>query len=258
MVQQSLMDDVQGMKDASTDGSSLLGKYIMGAKNNFRGFSSKRDDNNTPQKVTVHQGRGEDADKEGKSGAAGASECGRKSSDCDVVKMEEGQVQSKLGAGGDTESKEEVEAGRKTNTGNEEEEELGAGTSSVQAGARSEPTPDEANRVGKTPPGQTGGKKGAEKSAKQAESTNKGTDRKSTAARFEDTELPETNRQAQWEKGRNTEHNLTRTSDVGESGERPGTKKSIPSPTGSSSSSQDTGFGSREGEASIDGRRVNP
>lgn len=256
VVQQILMDDVQGMSDASKDGSSVLGKYIMGAKNNFRGFNSKQDDNNTPLKVTVHH-RGEDADKEVKTGVAGESECGKQGSHCDVVKMEEGRVKSKLGVHGETESTEEVEADRKTNTGNDEKEETRAGASSVPAEVKSEPTPDEANRVGKIPPGQTGGKKWTEKSSEQAESIIKSADIKSTVTKLKDIELQETKKQAQWEKGRNTEHNLTRKSDVGESEKRPGTQKSIPSPTGSSSS-QDTGFGSREGEGSVDGVRVNP
>lgn len=248
------MDDVQGTSDTSKDGSSVLGKYIMGAKNNFRGFSSKPDDNILPLKVTVHH-RGEDADREGKSGVAGESECEKQGSDCDMVKMEEGRVESKLSAPGETESKEKAEADGKKNE--EEKEEVKAGASSVQAEVKSEPTPEEPNGLGKTPPGQTGGKKWTEKSSERAESTNKGPDMKSTVARFNDIELQETKKQPRWDKGRNTEHGLTRNSDVGESDKRPGSKKSISSPTGSSSS-QDTGFGSQEGEGSIDGLRGNP
>lgn len=255
VVQDILMDDVQGTNGASKDGSSVLGKYIMGAKNNFIGFDSKHE-NNTPLNVTVHH-RGEDVDKEVKSGVVGESECERQGSDCDVVKMEEGRVQSKLGAHGETESKEEVEADRKTNTGNDEKEDVRAGASSVQAEIKPEPTPDEANRVGKSPPGQTGGKKWTEKRSEQAESTNKSTGVKSTITKFKNIELQETKKQAQWEKGTNTERKVTWKSDVGESEKRLGTKKSIPSPTGSSSS-QDTGFGSQEGEGSVDGVRVNP
>lgn len=246
VVQQILMDDVQGSNDASKDGSSVLGKYIMGAKNNFRGFNGKPDDNTSPLKVTVHH-RGEDAEKDGKSGVEAESECGTQGSDCDMVKMEEGRVKSKLGAHGETESKEKVEEDRKTN---EEAEE-------AKAEVKSETTPDEANRLGKTPPGQTGGKKCTEKSPEQAESTSKSPDTKSTVGKFRDIELQETKKQHRWEKGRNPEHGPMGNLDVGESEKRPGTKKSIPSPTGSSSS-QDTGFGSQEGEGSIDGLRGNP
>lgn len=242
VVQQILMDDVQGENDASKDGSSVLGKYIMGAKNNFRGFNSKQDDNNTPLKVTVHH-RGEDTDKEVRSDVAGGSECGRQGSDCDVVKMEEGRAKSNPGVRGETESEEEVEADRKANTDNEEKEEVRAGDSSVQV--KLENTADEENRVGKIPPGQTGGTNGAEKSTKKSPNV------KSTVTKFKDLELQKTQTQTQWEEDRNTEHNLTRKS-VSESEKRPGTKKSIPSPSGSSSS-QDTGFGSQEGEGSIDG-----
>lgn len=254
VVQQILMDEVQGMNDASKDGSSVLGKYIMGAKNNFRGFNSKQDDNNTPLKVTVHH-RGEDTDKEVKSDVAGESECRRQGSDCDMVKMEEGRVKSNLGLHGETESKEEVEADRKTNTDNDEKEEARAGASSVQAEVKLENTANEAKRVGKIPPGQTGDKNRAEKSSEQAESTKNSTDVKSTVTKFKDLELQETKMQNQWEKDRTTEHNLTRKS-VSESEKRPGSKKSIPSPSGSSIS-QDTGFGSQEGEGSIDGVKVN-
>lgn len=253
VVQQMLMDEVQGTSDASKDGSSVLGKYIMGAKNNFRGFNSKQDDSNTPLKVTVHH-RGEDADKDVRSEVAGGSECGRQGSDCDVVKMEEGRAKSNPGARGETESKEEAEADRKANTDNEEEEAVRAGASSVQAEVKLENTADEESRVGKIPPGQTGGTNRTGRSSEQAESTKKSTNVKSTVTKFKDLELQKTNTQTQWEKDRNTEHDLTRKS-VSESEKRSGTQKSIPSPSGSSSS-QDTGFGSQEGEGSIDGVKV--
>lgn len=253
VVQQMLMDEVQGTSDASKDGSSVLGKYIMGAKNNFRGFNSKQDDSNTPLKVTVHH-RGEDADKDVRSEVAGGSECGRQGSDCDVVKMEEGRAKFNPGARGETESKEEAEADRKANTDNEEEEAVRAGASSVQAEVKLENTADEESRVGKIPPGQTGGTNRTGRSSEQAESTKKSTNVKSTVTKFKDLELQKTNTQTQWEKDRSTEHDLTRKS-VSESEKRPGTQKSIPSPSGSSSS-QDTGFGSQEGEGSIDGVKV--
>lgn len=241
VVQQILMDDVQGTNDANKDGSSVLGKYIMGAKNNFRGFNGKQDEKNTSLKVTIHH-REEDMHKDAEAGVAGESKYGREGPDCDVVKMEEGRVQSELGVNEETEGKEVAEAVR---------------SSSVQAEVKSETRTDDANRGGKIPAGKSGGEKKTEKGSEQAESVRKRTDGKSTVNKFNDIELQETKKEAQWEKGRNTEHNITVKSDVGESDKRPETEKDIPSPTGSSSS-HDTGYGSREGEGSIDGVRVKP
>lgn len=255
VVQQFLMDDVQGTKDANRDGSSVLGKYIMGAKNNFKGFNGKQDEKNTPLRVTVHH-REEDGDKEVEPGAAGESKYGSEGSDCDVVKMEEGRAQPKLG-NEETESKEVAETDKMNKPCNEVKEEVIAHTSSVQAEVKSEPTPDETNRVGKIAPGKAGGEKWPELGSKLAESINESTGIKSTGKKFNDIELQETKKEAQWEKGGTTEHSATVRSDVGESHKRPGTKENIPSPTGSSSS-QDTGYGSREGEGSIDGVRVKP
>lgn len=255
VVQQFLMDDVQGTNDANKDSSSVLGKYIMGAKNNFRGFNGKQDEKNAPQKVTVHH-REEDVDKDVEPGVAGKSKYGSEGSDCDVVKMEEGRAQSKLG-NEETESKEAAEADRVNHPGTEVKEEVRAHPSSVQAEVKSEPNPDEANRVEKIPSGKAGGEKWTEKGSKQAERINGSVDIKSTGNKFNDIELQETKKEARWEKGRTIEHNATVRSDVSESDKRPGTTKNIPSPTGSSSS-QDTGYGSREGEGSIDGVRVRP
>lgn len=251
VVQQMLMDNVQGTNDANKEGSSVLGKYIMGAKNNFKGFNGKQDEKNTPLKVTVHH-QEEDVDKEVEAGAAGESTYGRDGSDCDVVKMEEGRAQAKLG-NEETESKEVAETDKRNNPGNDVEEEAVAHTSSVQAEVKPEPTaPDEADGEGKVAPGKAGGQKRPEQGSKQAVSTNESTGMKSTGNKFNDIELQETKKEAQREKGRTIEQNAKVRFDVG-----PGTKKNIPSPTGSSSS-QDTGYGSREGEGSIDGVRVKP
>uniref|UniRef100_A0A674N1A0 Transient receptor potential cation channel subfamily C member 2b n=1 Tax=Takifugu rubripes TaxID=31033 RepID=A0A674N1A0_TAKRU len=254
VVQQIVMNDVQGTNDANKEGSSVLGKYIMGAKNNFKGFNGKQDEKNTPLKVTVHH-REEGVDKEVEPGAAGESKYGSEGSDCDVVKMEEGRAQPKL-ENEENESKEVAETDKMNKPGNEVKEEVIAQTSSVQAEVTSEPTPGEANRVGKIAPGKAGGEKRPEQGSKQAESINESTGIKSTGNKFNDIELQETKKEAQWEKGRTTEHAAVR-SDAGDSDKGPGTKKDIPSPTGSSSS-QDTGYGSREGEGSIDGVRVKP
>lgn len=244
VVQQILMDDGQGANDATKDGSSVLGKYIMGAKNNFRGFQAKQGDKNAPLKVTVHH-REEDVDKDVESGVEPGSEYGGRGSESEVVRMEEGRVQSKLGVNEGTESREEVEADRKK--GYEVKEEVGADASSFHTEVKSEPPPDQTNGPGKIPAGTAGGEKWTERSSGQAEGTSKGPDTMCTVNRFKDIELQEKSKQAQWEKGRKAEQSIALKSD-GDT--RP--KNNVPSPTGSSSS-QDTGFGSREGEGSIDG-----
>uniref|UniRef100_A0A3P8ZM50 Transient receptor ion channel domain-containing protein n=1 Tax=Esox lucius TaxID=8010 RepID=A0A3P8ZM50_ESOLU len=53
-IMQVLVDSGQAVGDNSTtDSASILGKYILGAKNNFRGFHSP-DDKHPPLQVTVH------------------------------------------------------------------------------------------------------------------------------------------------------------------------------------------------------------
>lgn len=247
VVQQILTDDGQGTNDATRDGSSVLGKYIMGAKNNFRGFQAKQGDKNAPLKVTVHHGE-EDVGKEMESGVELESEYGGRGSDSEVVNMEEGRVQSKPGVNEGTESGEEVEADGKKTTGNEVKEEVGADASSVHTEVKLELPPDQTNGLGRIPAGTAEAEKWTERSSGQAEGTSKG-----PVNRFRDIELQEKSKQAQWEKGRKDEWSIAVKSD-GE--KRPATKNNVPSPTGSSSS-QDTGFGSQEGEGSIDGVRVN-
>ncbi|CAB1316349.1 unnamed protein product [Coregonus sp. 'balchen'] len=72
----------------NTDGSSILGKYIMGAKNNFRGFNNKLDHKHTPLlKVEIGKEGGIVVKQEvevGPDGAEGTKQVG----DMDVVKME--------------------------------------------------------------------------------------------------------------------------------------------------------------------------
>uniref|UniRef100_A0A8C8H541 Transient receptor ion channel domain-containing protein n=1 Tax=Oncorhynchus tshawytscha TaxID=74940 RepID=A0A8C8H541_ONCTS len=57
-IMQVLVDSGQAAGDIpNTDGSSILGKYIMGAKNNFRGFDNRLDNKHTPLRVTVEVGQ---------------------------------------------------------------------------------------------------------------------------------------------------------------------------------------------------------
>ncbi|XP_073336126.1 short transient receptor potential channel 2-like [Pagrus major] len=278
VVQQLLTDDRHnGCNDAlNKDGSSVLGKYIIGAKNNFRGFTDRQEDN-TPLKVTVHHGE-EGADKEkvdsdvqqeSDAQPNQEGECGTDGSkqvtDCDVVKMEEGRATAELGDHKEAEKKEQVEADKNENTDNKvKEEEVVAGTSFNNVGekVKAEDTQVEAVKQagGETLRGAKVGEKHTETPPKQAESikvNNEKTDTKSVSNKFKDIELQEKKVDAKWMKGRKVEHNVAEKCGVRESSDKPGAKKTIPSPTGSSSS-QDTGFGSQEGEGSIDGVLVRP
>ncbi|KAI3373560.1 hypothetical protein L3Q82_022160, partial [Scortum barcoo] len=200
--QQLQVDDGYSTSDPLTkDGSSIVGKYIMGAKNNFRDFHSRQDDKHTSSKVTVHSGEEEEGKEKVDSDIAQASdaqpnqvgECGAEESkqvtDSDVVKMEEGRAKAEQGDDEESETKEQVEADENENAASEVKDGVVAGTSfnNVEEKVKAEATQDEAEKIN----------------------------------------------------------------------EKTGNKKIIPSPTGSSSS-QDTGFGSQEGEGSIDGVLVRP
>ncbi|XP_070839457.1 short transient receptor potential channel 2-like [Chaetodon trifascialis] len=240
VVHQLLMDDGQAATDAlNKDGSSILGKYIMGAKNNFRGFNSRHEDKNASLKVTVHHGEeGVDKEKvdldtkqESDTQENQVGECGTEGSkqvtDCDVVKMEEGRATAELGDNKGTEKKDQVEAGKNENTDSEVKVVAGTSFNNVEDEVQAKATQDEAEKRGE---GEmlTGAKVGGEHTERM---------------------------EAKWRKGRKFEHDVEEKAGVRESNDKPGAKKIIPSPTGSSSS-QDTGFGSQEGEGSIDGMRV--
>lgn len=272
--QQLLMDDGHTASDPLTkDGSSILGKYIIGAKNNFRGFHNRQDDKNASLKVTVHSGEEEggkekvDSDTKQESDAQQnqVGECGAEGSkqvtDCDVVKMEEGRAKAELGDNEESEIKEQVDADKNENTANEVKDRLVAGTSfnNVEEKVKAEAAQDEAEKRregGKTLAGAKVSEKHTETTPEPVKSV-KLSDEKTVMDKFKDIELQEKKVEAKWMKGRKFEHNVAEKSGVRESSEKPGTKKIIPSPTGSSSS-QDTGFGSQEGEGSIDGMLVRP
>ncbi|KAM4619979.1 short transient receptor potential channel 2-like [Polymixia lowei] len=299
LVQKLLVDEGHAVGDrASREGSSILGKYIIGAKNNFRGFNNGPDDKHTPLQVTVHHGEEEvalpqdgEVDNEefesvntkqlvnieqkentevGHEGAEGSVLV----SDCDVVKMEEGRATEQMGEKWIERKENKVSDEKLENTNVEEKEERATETSSVsystsvtveekveaeiiqgEAGERKE---GETLKAGKLEDKHT------EKTAKQTggnvNATGGGTgteemdiaDVKEVKTKIKAIELKEKNTEARWTKGRTAERDVTEKAGVRESATKPGT-----SPTGSSSS-QDTGFGSQEGEGSIDGASVRP
>lgn len=271
VIQQFLTDDGghTASEPGTKEGSSILGKYIIGAKNNFRGFNSAHEEKNESLHVTVHHGE-EEVDKEKvDSGTKQESdaqqkevgECGAEESkqvtECDVVQMEEGRAKVELGDK-NTEKEEQVEANKKENTDNEVKEVV-AGTSfnKVDEKVEAETTQDEAEK--RREGGKLRGEKHSETTSEQAKSIkvdNEKSETKRVVKKFQDIELQEKKVEAKWTKGRKFEHNVAEKSGVREAKEKPGAKK-IPSPTGSSSS-QDTGFGSQEGEGSIDGMLVRP
>ena len=273
VVQQLLLDDGHIANDSWTkDGSSILGKYIIGAKNNFRGFNSRLEGTSTLPKVTVHHEEEDEDTKKVDSDTKQESdtqqnqvgECGieesKQGTDFDVVKMEEGRAKAEVG--GD-EKKDQVEA-EKNDTENKVKEEGTAGTSFNDNLERTkvEAAQDE---VGKKREEEI--LMGANVDGKHTEATtekawtvkvsNERTDVQRLVDKVKDIELQERKVGAGWTKGRKSEHDLKDVSDVRESNKKPGAKKTIPSPTGSNSS-RDTGFGSQEGEGSIDGSLVKP
>ncbi|XP_069001774.1 short transient receptor potential channel 2-like [Embiotoca jacksoni] len=144
-VQQLLVDDGHNANDSLTkDGSSILGKYIIGAKNNFRGFNNRPDEKNTSLNVTVHHGEEEvdrekiDLDTQQESdiqqnhvGESGAEEP-KTVNDGDLVKMEEGRAKTEPEDNKENGEKEQEEADEDENTDNDRQvkEEVTEGTSS--------------------------------------------------------------------------------------------------------------------------------
>ncbi|XP_029374977.1 short transient receptor potential channel 2-like [Echeneis naucrates] len=265
MIQQLLVNDGHIASDALTrDGSSILGKYIIGAKNNFRGFTSRQEDKNTSLNVTVHHEEEEVAKKEvgsdtkqesdtvGECGAAGPMQV----TDCDVVKMEEGRAGVNAEDEKEAEKAEKVEADDDDNGYSEVKEEGAAVTSfnDTEEKAKAEVTQDEAENKREEDMPEV-----SDQHTETTESTEVGTtetETKKIIVKFKDLELQEKKVEARWIKGRSFEQNIADKSFVREIDDKPG-NKTFPSPTGSSSS-QDTGFGSQEGEGSIDGPVVSP
>ncbi|XP_019719866.1 short transient receptor potential channel 2-like [Hippocampus comes] len=222
VVHQHLLDEGHPAADPSSKGgSSFLGKYIIGAKNNFRGFNSQPDEKTTSRDVTVHHEAEEEDEIKGQADVKESDghhrgQCeearSRPVSRGDLMKMEEGRVQLE---------KEQLD----TNTSDNPEE--------IAAGAHL--NPEENVILSDTP-------KGVQKVI------NEEVDTENMVNPFKDIELEEKKVEARWMKGRQFEPNNRKGCD---DGENPLSHTTIPSPSGSSSSG-DTGFGSEDGEASID------
>ncbi|XP_053702837.1 short transient receptor potential channel 2-like [Synchiropus splendidus] len=180
----------------SKEGSSFLGKYIIGAKNNFRGFSSREDRNSSSSQVTVHHGEEEVETVKREATSHQIEEDEGLKQNCEVVRMEEGRAELR--------EKQEDEVEDEAD-GVEEEDEGRVGE--VEREGDAEKVPPEL------------GDEDQQERKKKVE--------------------------ARWMR---FAHNVTERV-------KPVEGTSVPSPTGSSSS-QDTGFGSQEGEGSIDGAEV--
>ncbi|XP_023818592.1 short transient receptor potential channel 2-like [Oryzias latipes] len=246
--QQLLMADRPAAIDALTnDGSSVLGKYITGAKNNFRGFNSRQDDKNTSLKLAVNHGEeGEGQEKADletqESDSQQVDECrevgAMQEKDCEVVKMEEGRAKEESSLTG-----EQAETGKNEN--GKDIEEIAERVSFA--------TLEEEVNSGAKVPG-----KPSEIIPEHTESTTvscETNDTKEILRKFKDLELRDKQAKAELIKGKKVENGVAEKLHGRGSGEKPGDIKITPSPTGSSSS-QDTGFGSREAVGSIDGLTV--
>lgn len=206
---------------SSKDGSSFLGKYIIGAKNNFRGFNSGQDDKNASVKAVVYHDSGDIKREKAESETKQIKENELKHSegtDCDVVKMEEGRAQ---------EHKEE-----NVNTDNKAKEVLAV---EISHGVKAEHIKGEEKEM-------SDGKSVTEEGDNQTEQNKPETHTKQLVNRFKDQRT-----EPRWMTGRKFEPNVPENSGAKETNVKPGAKKGASSPTGSSSS-QDTGFGSQEGE----------
>lgn len=267
VAQQYAMDDGQDTSDALTkNGSSVLGKYIIGAKNNFRGFNTRQDDKYTALKVTVHSNE-EKLDKEKFEAQMESDiqqnevdECRDEGQfpDSVVVKMEEGRAQA------EQEEKKEIKSDEKEKAAKSEisvnkvkEEKKGGNGFNTEETVSDEATNEEAETLSEGGMNKEGRVTDEYMTSAHAESIEV-SETKKIISKFNHIELQEKKAaQPSWMKGRKPEHNVAEKSHNEKSNEKPEMKKMIPSPTGSSSS-QDTGFGSQEGEESIDGTPVRP
>ncbi|XP_014849865.1 PREDICTED: short transient receptor potential channel 2-like [Poecilia mexicana] len=268
-IQQLLMTDGHAANDALTkDGSSVLGKYIIGAKNNFRGFNTRQDDKSTSLQVTVHQ-KEEGADERKADSEARQDTDAQfdqvdeseeeldKAADCEVVKMEEGRAKTEPGDWKETEHAELLEV-NKDDDGVKEDFSEGTGLRVEETVKVESVQGKEDKREGEIEPQVT--ENPTEIRPEHTESSKSSfetTDAKKMINKFNNMELKEKPDEAGWMKGKKCEGNVVERSRVTKGDEKTGNKKAIQSPTGSSGSN-DTGFGSQEGEGSIDGTPVKP
>lgn len=277
VIQQLIIDDGHTPAEApSKEGSSILGKYIIGAKNNFIGFNSRQDEKTASLKVTVHHGE-EGVEKEKEKSETDTkqesdvqqnhvSESGAEESkpvaDCDVVKMEEGRAEEEQSNVKEIEKNKQVASDTDENSENGVQEEVVVRTSLNNVEEKvNEATQD---LTGKTKEEEIltevkAGEKNNKMTPKQPKSIKvdiENTETQKVITKFKEMELQE--RKVETKRiGRKFEYNVPEMSGIRENKDKSGAQKTIPSPTGSSSS-QDTGFGSQEGEGSIDGILVSP
>ncbi|XP_068600954.1 short transient receptor potential channel 2-like [Brachionichthys hirsutus] len=234
VIHQLLTDDVHSASNAlSKDGSCSLGKYIIGAKNNFRGFMSRYEDKDTSLAVTVHHDEMDkggcypditkESDLKHNPEGEGVTHAPNKAIEWDVVKMEEGMVKKGPSVN--------VEA---DHNGDEVTTEVVAGAACVNNAAKVKVEAAQAEEEQRKKAEGLKMESVWEKSTKVTLEQDESISEYANVKKIKD---------KKWEKS--------------EQNEKTGAKKKVTSPTGSSSS-QDTGFGSQEGEGSIDGILVRP
>lgn len=246
LIQQFLVADDYAARDGPTrDVSSVLGKYILGAKNNFRGFNSRFDEKKAPYHVTVHHREGEKLDSDTKQQAdVQQKEGSERVTDCDVVKMEEGRAEAQP-RNDEGEGEEKVEDGKMQKSVDGVKGEAEA----IQGGA-GERGDGEALTGVKVEADETPERAGsAELDDKTIDSDVKKV--------VKDTELQERKVEPRRMTGTMMEGIATEDGGAKGSAGTAGATKTVPSPTGSSTS-QDTGFGSQEGEGWINGAPARP
>lgn len=260
MIQQLLVADGHISNNALTqDGASVLGKYIIGAKNNFRGFSSRPDDKNTSLKVSVHHGAErvdeEKVDQDAQQETDKVSQVDdreeelKQVTDCEVVNMEEGQAKSERDA-----EKRDLAEEQPSKNGNKEEEARGRSFDDVEEKVETMQCETDSRSDEEVNTRSRGTERHMETEPEHTESTTVScevTDTMKIINKFKDMELMERKTETGRMKGNRFEKKAR------ERGKQSGNKEVIPSPTGSSSS-HDTGFGSQEGEGAIDGAPVRP
>ncbi|KAL0994310.1 hypothetical protein UPYG_G00120510 [Umbra pygmaea] len=274
-IMQVLVDSGQAAGDSPTpDGSSILGKYIMGAKNNFRGFNSRLNEKHPALQLTVHHGEAEE--QVGQTGKVVLETAGA------VVTAEEakGEMENKvveLGPDGEKRTKQygdtdvvKMEEGRADGVDREEsvesEWEMERRAANDQKG-REELKVSTDGKVEKNTEGETSLVQ-AEVRMERKEKT-KNLDGRVDITNRQDRVVEVHMKLKEIKYGdKDLGHVVPMQGTEIELQEKPAVKKravtenagmaekilgeAFPSPTGSSSS-QDTGFGSQEGEGSIDG-----
>ncbi|KAG7280217.1 hypothetical protein CRUP_037578 [Coryphaenoides rupestris] len=311
VVQQLLVHDT-GKGGPAQEGSSILGKYILGAKNNFKDFNVDGGQKALP--VTVHQHhRGEEEEEEEEaatlqdqeeeereasppeenlstaSGGGGGGEgpeveplveeavvvdepvvveaVAAVAAASDIISMEEGRAQGPAGGEREETAAVAASAAASTNTGEANPEDAN-GTASGQrssgGGAEEEEerlrerlkTEEDGKTEQMSEHGTDGnggnGVRGTPDQEKIAAVVD-ASDAADVRARVKEMELKGKPAEPRGVAGRRPENGgAKKTVAWEEDSGKAGKVKVVPSPTGSSSS-QDTGFGSQEGESSIDG-----